>query len=211
MFDRDPGTNKKPWHARPLKKLLEGLVSRLAAVEKIGGTPEQMAGRAQEAFDGSVFVSRASDTLTLTDFPGLQIDDGEHSQRMYQSGVPELVGLGRGSVVLVPYGGPRGSAGYQQLVLAVQDAIYKKTEKRQLDGAPDLKWLVVMVDGVAGFQLGHYFGPGSRYYDPAAQMQPPALDGISFDYFDEVWVVSVRGDVVLRLSDGGRQVSVTHL
>ena len=208
VFDRDPGTNKK---RRPLKKLVEGLVSTLAAVEKIGGTPEQMAGRAQEAFDGSVFVSRASDILTLTDFPGLQIDDGEHSQHLRLNNAPELVGPGSGSVVLSPISGPDGSSGYQALVSDVQDAINRKTNSRQMDGVPDLKWLAVMVDGLAGFQLRHYFGPGSPYYDPAAQMQPPALDGISFSYFHEVWVVSVRGDVVLRLSDGGLQVAVTHL
>lgn len=209
VIDRDPGFNKK---RRPLKKLVEGVVSSLAAVEKMGGTPEQMESRAQEAFDGSAFVSRTSDTtLTLTNVPRLQIDDGKRSQHLRLSGAPKPVGHGRGSVVLAPMGGAEGFAGYQALVSEVQEAIDRKTNRRQMDGAPDLKWLAVMVGGIAGFQLRHYFGPGSPYYDPAAQMQPPALDGISFSYFHEVWVVSVRGDVVLRLSDGGRTVTVNHI
>ena len=205
VIDRDPGFNKK---RRPLKKLVEGVVSSLAAVEKMGGTPEQMESRAQEAFDGSAFVSRTSDTtLTLTNVPRLQIDDGKRSQHLRLSGAPRPVeARHRGQWCWLRWEALRASAGYQALVSEVQDAIDRKTNRRQMDGAPDLKWLAVMVGGIAGFQLGHYFGPGSPYYDPATQMQPPALDGISFSYFDEVWVVSVRGDVVLRLSDGGLQV-----
>ena len=66
------------------------------------------------------------------------------------------------------------------------------------------KWLAVVLEDIPDIQLMQHFGPNSR-------MQPPTLDGIAFDYLDEVWVVSERGDVVLRLSDGGRQVSITHL
>ena len=209
VLDRDPGYNKE---RRPLEKLVADMASALAVVEARGGTREQMMNTAQAALDGALLVSRDSGaTLTLTGCPGLQIDDGEHSQHLRLNNAPELVAPGRGSVVLSPIGGPDSSTGYRALVSDVQDAINRKTKRRQMDDAPDLKWLAVMVDGLAGFQLGHYFGPGSRYYDPTAQMQPPALDGISFSYFDEVWVGSVRGDVVLRLSDGGRRVTVTHL
>ena len=186
--------------------LAEGVASTLAAVEAAGGAPEQMHSRAQEALEGSLLVSRTSDTtITLTDFPGLQIDDGERSQRVYLNGVPEFVGPGRGSVVLVPFGGPRGFAGYSLLVSVVKRCIQHKTEKHQLDNAPKLKWLAVMLDGIPGFQLTHHFSPGSR-------VQPPKLEGIFFGYFHEVWMVartrigedSKEGLVVLRLSDSGR-------
>ena len=204
VFDRSPVTNKK---RRPIEKLLEGLVSTMAALEAAGGTPEQMQSRAQGALDGSLLVSRTSDTtITLTDFPGLQIDDGERSQRVHLNGAPELVGPARGSVVLVPFGGPRGLAGCGLLISAVKQCIQHKTEKHQLDDAPGLKWLAVVLDGAPGFLLSHHFGRESR-------LSPPTLDGISFDYFDEVWVVvrtrigedREEGLVVLRFSDCGRE------
>ena len=190
LVDRNPGINKK---RRPLEKLVESLISALAAVEAAGGTPEGMESRAREAFDGSTLVSRPSeDTITLTDFPGLQINDGCFSQLVHLNHAPDLVGPGRGSVILVPHVSG-GGAGWEQLASGVQDAIYKKTKKQQMDDAPDLKWLVVMVYGLPGWQLTHHFGPHSRALSPT-------LDGITFDYFDGVWVVSK--EVVLRLSDG---------
>ena len=85
---------------------------------------------------------------------------------------------------------------------------------RQLDDAPGMRWLAVVLDGDAGIQLKHHYGGES-------QKPPPKLDGISFDYFDEVWVIRPTQDdwwrsegarvgpsyepifVVLRLSNGG--------
>ena len=76
--------------------------------------------------------------------------------------------------------------------------------------APDLKWLAVIVEGLAAFQLKHYFGPGSRYYDHVTQQHPP-LGAITFDYFDEVWIYSLDGPVVLRLSNGPVPMTVHHV
>ena len=164
MFDSDPGTNKR---RRPLGKLVECLVSTLAVAEAAGGTPKQMESRARAALDGSQPGSRASATaVTVTDSPGLQIDDGEHSQRLYLSGAPLLAGHGRGSVVLVPFVGPRDFAGHGLLVSAVQHCIDRKTKKRQLDDAPGLKWLAVSLAGIYAFQL-------KNLYDSPFS-QPPA-------------------------------------
>ncbi len=202
VFDRDPGTNKK---RRPLETLVECLASTLAAVEAEGGTPKQMESRARAALDGSLMVSRATDvTVTVTDFPGLQLDDGEHSQNLYLPGAPQLVGHGKGSVVLVPCVGPRGFAGHGLLVSAVQDCIRHKTNKRQLDNAPGLRWLGVALDGIYAFQLKNV------YNGPYSQPPHPIFD-ITFDYFDDVWAIARTrigedhqgGFVVLRMSEGG--------
>ena len=202
VFDCDPGFNKK---RRPLGKLAADLASALAVVEVGGGTPEQMESRAQAALDGALLVSQGlEETLTLTGFARLQIDDGERSQHLRLNGTPEPVGHGRGAVVLFPIGGINSFSGCGEMVAAICHCIDAKTQKGQLDGAPGLKWLAVVLEDIPDIQLMQHFGPNSR-------TQPPTLDGIAFDYLDEVWVVSERGDVVLRLSDGGRQVSVTHL
>ena len=202
VFDRDPGTNKR---RRPLGKLVECLVSTLAAAEATGGTPKQMESRARAALDGSPPVSWASDpTVTVTDSPGLQINDGEHSQLLYLSSAPQLAGHGRGSVALVPFVGPRDFAGHELLVSAVQHCIDRKTKRRQLDDAPGLKWLAVSLAGIYAFQLKNL------YDSPVSQPPHPMLD-ITFDYFDEVWAIATarigkdrtEGFVVLRLSDGG--------
>ena len=202
VFDRDPGTNKK---RRPLEKLVECLGSTLAAVEAECGTPKQMESRARAALDGSLMVSRATDvTVTVTDFPGLQLDDGDHSQNLYLPGAPQPAGHGKGSVVLVPFVGPRGFAGHGLLVSAVQHCIQHKTGKRQLDNAPGLRWLVVALDGIYAFQLKNVCN------GPYSQPPHPILD-ITFDYFDEVWAIARTrigedhqgGFVVLRMSEGG--------
>ena len=68
-----------------------------------------------------------------------------------------------------------------------------------------MKWLAVMPEGGPAWLLKDFFGAGSP--------PPPRLDPISFDYFDEVWVVTRtfigedrrEGFVVLRLSEGGHK------
>ena len=213
LMDRRPGTNKA---RRPLKELVADLGSVLAEVEAVGGDPERLKTNAQEALDGSLLIAGTSDTeITVFNFPGLQIDDGAHSRRLHVSLLPEWVGPKGGLIELVPFGGAHGvSLGYGDLVDVVRDCIDAKTEKRQLDDAPGMRWLAVVLDGDAGIQLKHYCGDGS-------QEPPPKLDGISFDYFDEVWAIRATQDdgwrsegagvgpsyepifVVLRLSDSG--------
>ena len=139
-------------------------------------------------------------SMVVSERPGLQLyDNGRRSQRVCVVDVPELVGHGNGAVethAAVVGGG----AGCQQLVSAVQHCIDEKTKKRQMEDAPDRKWLAVMLDGIPGFQLTHHCDPNSR-------VSLPTLEGISFNYFDEVWAVAREAEnfVVLRLSDGGTQ------
>ena len=94
----------------------------------------------------------------------------------------------------------------RRLVPPIQECIDDKTSDAQLDAAPDLKWLAVMLEGEPPTLLNEFFGPDA--------LSPyPILDGISFDYFDEVWVVArtrigedgKEGLVVLRLSESGRE------
>ena len=201
VVDGSPAANKA---RRPFGRLLEELTPLLAQMEATCVTPEQMQHHAQAAIDGCLRVSRtAADLITVTDLPGLQIDDGEHSQRLRIAGAPERAVSGDGAIELVPMGAPQSCSGCGELVAALRRCIDAKTRKRQLDGAPDLKWLAVVLDGSAGWQLKHYFGGESR-------MLPPKLDGVLFDYFDEVWAIRATtfkpGEdvfVVLRLSGGG--------
>ena len=213
VMDRRPGTNKA---RRPLKKLVADLGSVLAEVEAAGGDPERLKANAQGALDGSRLIARASETaIKGSGFAGVQIDDGDRSQRLHVSLLPEWVRPEGGSIELVPFGGAHGvSLGYGDLVDVVRDCIDAKTERRQLDDAPGMRWLAVVLDGDAGIQLKHHYGDES-------QKPPPKLDGISFDYFDEVWAIRPTQDdrwrsegarvgpsyepifVVLRLSNGG--------
>ena len=106
--------------------------------------------------------------------------------------------------MLVPFVGPRDFAGHGLLVSAVQHCIQHKTKKRQLDNAPDLKWLAVVLDGIYAYQLKNL------YNGPLSQPPHPVLD-ITFDYFDDVWAIArtrigkdlTEGFVVLRISEGG--------
>ena len=213
VIDHSPGTNKA---RRPLKKLVADLGPVLAEVEAAGGDPERLKANAQGALDGSLLIARASETaIKVSDFAGMQIDDGDRSQRLHVSLLPEWVRPKGGSIELVPFGGAHGvSLGYGDLVDVVRDCIDAKTERRQLDDAPGMRWLAVVLDGDAGIQLKHHYGGES-------QKPPPKLDGISFDYFDEVWAIRPTQDdrwrsegarvgpsyepifVVLRLSNGG--------
>ena len=205
--DRDPAFNK---NRRPLEKVAEAAFAILAKVEEVGGRPDQMARHASTLFDGGdVFFRSSEETMILMGSDGLQIHDGRRSQRLVVCEPPELVGPGAGSVELHPMS-IDSSVGRQALVSDVQGAIKKKTKKQQMGQAPDLKWLAVIVEGLAAFQLKDYFGPGSRYYDHVTQQHPP-LGVITFDYFDEVWISSWRGPVVLHLSNGGTEMMVHHL
>ena len=205
--DRDPAYNKT---RRPLNKVAEAAFAILADVERMGGAPDQMAHHASTLFNGGdVFFRSSEDTITMMGSGGLQIHDGRRSQRLVVCAPPEWIGPGKGSVELHPMA-LVSSVGCEALVSDVQEAINKKTKKQQMGQAPDLKWLAVIVEGLAAFQLKEYFGPGSIFFDHATQQHPP-LGVITFDYFDEVWVCSLNRPVMLRLFDGGAQTTVHHL
>ena len=111
---------------------------------------------------------------------------------------PQYVGPGRGGVWT--YGvAPLGLyADHRLLVPLIQRCIDSKV--RRLFDSPDLKWLVVILDGEPVVHFNEFFGPESS-------LPHPRLEGISFKGIDEVWVV-VRhmSYVVLRLcKEGDRQ------
>ena len=112
--------------------------------------------------------------------------------------------------VLVETHGTAGEsgAGHGSPAPAIQHCIVDKTEKRQLDEAPDRKWLAVMLDGIPGFQLTHQFGLHS-------QPPQPTLDGISFTYFHEVWAIAreaenFRSAAPLRRRDPNSVTAPSH-
>ncbi len=87
----------------------------------------------------------------------------------------------------------------------IQKCINDKTGDAQLDNAPDLRWLAVMLEMEPASLLNEFFGPDS----PSPH---PSMDAIAFDYFHEVWVIaqSHGGDdrneetyTVLRLFKSG--------
>ena len=111
---------------------------------------------------------------------------------------PQYLGEGRGSIQAFPSASESGMGDYDPLVPTIQDCIAKKAKKRSLDDAPGMKWLAIALEGMPSFQLTDLYGPNSQ--------QPHLkLDTITFDYFDEVWVIA-RSDgnyTALRLSEGG--------
>ena len=219
LSDRSPR-----WSERHLvTELVEATCGRLEFAEALGGTPEQMAHMAQkELIEPHTFFNSPNGRqaiwsivrrgIALEDwladgapgsgywYPPLLLDyhnGGPCPLRVGVIGVPKPLGEGKGLVETHGTAGESG-AGHGSPAPAIQHCIVDKTEKRQLDEAPDRKWLAVMVDGIPGFQLTQQFGPRS-------QPPRPTLEGISFDYFDEVWAVAREAEnfVVLRLSDRG--------
>ena len=209
---------------RPLaKELAAALCATLVSVEAVRAAPQQMAAEATRRLAApAIFLHRYGGWRALAQefhagvsiadwcaersgywLPELLLDHiltgygGYELVHVEVIDEPELLGEGMGTVKTIP-ALLDGGFGHDSLVPAIQRAVDQKTEKRQLDNAPGLKWLAVMLDGIPGFQLGHTFG--SRSHSPH-----PTLDGITFPYFDEVWVASMHGDVVLRLSGGGAQ------
>ena len=212
------------WSERhSVAELVKAISDRLEFVEALGGTPEQMAHTARsELIDPHTFFNGVNGRqaiwpivrrgIALEDwlahgapgsgywFPPLLLDYHNGRQfplRVDVMGVPEPLGEGRGLVetlgTVTESGGGGGSP-----APAIQHSLVHKIKKRQLDLAPDRKWLAVILDGIQRFQLTHQFGLGS-------QPPHPTLEGISFTYFDEVWAVAREAEslVVLRISDGG--------
>ena len=186
VTDQSPATNR----GFGLRKLMDSVCNTLASVESEHSSQEQISEIARWE-------------LRLNADSGLYFGG---SRYIYVLKEPHHVGDGRGSVSTygsASHGG--GAIHSERLIPPIQECIDHKASDAQMDDAPDLKWLAVMPEGEPGWLLMDFFGPNSP-------SPPPRLDAISFDYFDEVWVV-VRtflgedrreGFVVLRLSDSGR-------
>lgn len=109
---------------------------------------------------------------------------------------PTLAAGPRGRVKTHPSGG-EGSVGHDALLTAIQDGIDKKAAKGQTDRSPGLKWLAVVVEGIAAWDLRDNAESGVVEPDLVA-----ALEHVKFRSFDEVWVMTrgIDDHGVLRLS-----------
>ena len=184
LSDRDPAYNR---NQRSFKQAKTLVTETLVKVEAQGGTPEEMHANAKIALGE------------------LQIGTGSHSQRLaIGDRAPKWVGPGKGSLALTTLTA-RGY-GLKELASDVQDAVDRKVEKDQMVNAPDLKWLAVVADA---WVLDDYYGPRSRYHKKQTAGVPKLR--VTFGYFNEVWVCSLSGPVVLRLSDGGAHTTVHHV
>ena len=204
-----------------VKALMAALCNTLASVEVLCGTPEQMAAEAEmRLVNPETFFNRHGGwrALAAAERNGVSFEDwcaggsgywhpellvdyykrGRGSEIVHVSviGEPEPLGAGKGMVKAIPTTGD-GGVGYDSLVPTIQQAIDMKTEKRQLDNAPGLKWLAVMLEGIPAFQLGDTFGSHSP-------LPHPTLD-VSFDYLDEVWAIASHAEnyTALRLFKPG--------
>ena len=154
----------------------------LAAVEGQCDSPEQLEDAARTAFLRHAEVGRCC-------------GDAQYVGVMKE---PQHMGVQRGGVRT--YGvAPLGLyPDHRRLVPLIQRRIDSKA--RQLSNSPDLKWLVVILDGEAVVHFNEFFGPESP-------LPHPRLEGISFKGIDEVWmVVRHMSYTVLRLcKEGDRQ------
>ena len=175
---------------RPIGKLMKAVHDVLASVEREGGTPSQMR-------------ETAKSELLLAPEVARYCEDSGHIR------VEEPQRVGDGNGVVRSYGVTLG--GYyedlQLLLGPVQERINekdKKIDKQLLAFAADLRWLAVTLEGIPAALLNDLFGPGS----PSPR---PSLNSLSWDHFNEVWLVAgsrigedrKEGFVVLRLSEGG--------
>ena len=179
---------------RSVKELVGAVRDTLVFVEARCGTPEHMAAEAQrilvdpQAFFNSPSGRRAvmlviRSGMSLEEwlasgapgsgywYPPLLLDynNGDWpSQHVRVVGLPEPLGVGKGRVETAGTAAESG-AGHGSPAPVIQQAIVLKTDKQQLDNAPDRKWLAVVLDGIPGFQLTQQFGPDSRVRHPTLE------------------------------------------
>ncbi|MYF83553.1 MAG: hypothetical protein F4176_05320 [Acidimicrobiia bacterium] len=94
---------------------------------------------------------------------------------------PTLAAGSRGRVRTHASGG-EGGVGHDALLTPIQDGIDKKAAKGQTDRSPGLKWLAVVVEGIAAWDLRDNAESGALEPDLAA-----ALEYVKLQSFDEVW------------------------
>ncbi|MXZ53064.1 MAG: hypothetical protein F4Z34_07765 [Acidimicrobiaceae bacterium] len=224
IFDHDPHNNK-----RPAKGMVEALIPVLVEAESAGGTSEQMVAAAQaklltpeqhlDEHDDS--AARADASAREVGFEDFMLQWGKNTGYWYPpllvdlscGRVPRSVHVRRAAGPAVPGRGMVGTSAsvpdsawgeYEHMLATVQGHIDKKTAKRQMEQAPGLRWLfVVLDDNMAAVQLDDYFGPGCQELDPAERNPYQILDRLTFDCFDEVWITGrafqSRDHIVLRL------------
>lgn len=126
----------------------------------------------------------------------VEFQDRPPSVRILRVSLPDTPGGGmvRTSPAVIEF-----AWGDHEFMLArVQHHIDKKTSKAQMEDAPGLKWLFVVLGTMAADQLDDHFGP-----DAPTPFPYDLLNRLNFDYFDEVWITGrsspTGSHIVLRL------------
>ena len=161
--DHTPAANRH----LPLRELMKAVCDVLVSVEGRSYSPRQMQGAADRALRLDPEVMRYCGGTRFVDVVK----------------VPQHVGSGGGEVCTYGNAPQGGRVDYRRLIPSIQECINAKAANAQLDNAPDLKWLAVMLEMEPASLLNEFFGPGS----PSPH---PSMDAITFDYFHEVWVVA---------------------
>ena len=222
------GLVDEKWVEQLVEELLEALIVVLAEVEAEGGEPAQMVGAAQERLVKPVEHLESHDWGTEwskanasgVDFEEFMLGWGSNTGYWYprllviasdtlppsfhvrRVARPQESGCGMVRTSPAIYDFAVGE--YEHMLSTLQGCIDKKTAKRQMEDAPGLRWLfVVLDDNMAAGQLDDYFGPSCQELDAAERCPYHVLDRLTFDYFDEVWVTGrsfqSRDNIVLRL------------
>jgi len=230
ISDPEPEANKR----RTVRRLVDALIPVLVSAEAASTTCKGMAEIANrrlvsvlEFTKGSDWDSQwANEAVAMTRkgvsfeewvplwakrsgfwYPQLLIDhfdDPAVARRVSVVKPPEPADKGM-VYTLAGMGGGVTLGDWEALSTAIQECINHKAGKDQLANAPDLKWLVVGLDGGhAASQLTGHFGPKA---DPPYSFEP--LNGLTFACFDDVWAMAPCGDgtyTVLRLAERSRHI-----
>ena len=186
VYDHAPDSNR-----RPLKELMTALIAVLVDVEAAGGEPQQMLEAARQRH------------------PQQLVDSfGALPRRVHVLKVSEPETPGSGVVRTSPAVLDPAWGEYEHMLATVQRHIDKKTAKAQMENAPGLKWLfVVLDDNMAAVQLDDYFGPACEELEVSERCPYRVLGRLRFDYFDEVWITGRAfqdgSHIVLRLFKSG--------
>ncbi|MXZ86861.1 MAG: hypothetical protein F4Z02_14560 [Acidimicrobiia bacterium] len=221
VSDHHPADNKK----RPVKELVEALVNLLSSVEAGGGTGEEMLVAANDQLAPATLIMNRPGflgrvTREIAQHPGgLAHDDfdaqiveavrrqghwypesfwnPETAREVRVVKPPESVGTPSGAIVTHASTGDSSFGWLDPLLPTLRNCVDRKVAKDQMGNAPGKKWLTVMLEGSAGWQLADLLDAGSQ--------APPLseLDDFEFGCFDEVWAIAkhphIKSYVVLRL------------
>ena len=163
VSDHTPTANRQ----LPIGKLMKAVRDVLVSVEGQHGTPHQLKDAAETALRLDPEVARYSGGTRFVDVVK----------------VPDHVGSGHGAVCTHSSTAFGGRVDHGRLIPPIQECINDKTSDAQLDNAPDLRWLAVTLEYEPVTLLNEFFGPDS----PSPH---PSMDGITFSYFHEVWVIA---------------------
>ena len=202
----------------PVGKIIKGIMRALEAAEKRGENSSVMAQLAGQRFmypeaftqqrlfldargkvmaPGTTWEEWASNSGYW--LPEVLLDDTGNTYgdcNVLVLADPTLATGPRGRVKTHASGG-EGSVGHDALLTAIQDGIDKKAAKGQTERSPGLKWLAVVVEGIAAWDLRDNAESGALEPDLTA-----ALEHVKLQSFDEVWVLTrgIDNHGVLRLS-----------